>query len=256
MTTPKMTREALRETGEEVRRSMGHAIAPDGSIPTSPELGTYSTEAIFGSVWARPGLDRRYRMLATLAALTATRELVELRIYIGTALNGLLTPLEIQEALLQCSPFAGLPAALNAMSAMRQVFEERGVTLEPPERPYVSLEELERRGRAARERVLGAAGTRNPVFDMVPGLGELLWRYPFGEIFHRPGLDTKSRVVCAVAALTALRANTQLGMYAREHARSGLTREELAEVMVQAGPYAGFPQMLNALRILAEAGSA
>ena len=87
---------------------------------------------------------------------------------------------------------------------------------------------------------------------MVPGLRELLWRYPFGEVFHRPGLDTKSRVVCAVAALTALRANAQIGMYAREHARAGLTREELAEVMVQVGPYAGFPQMLNALAILAE----
>ena len=216
MTTPKMTREALRETGEEVRRSMGHAIAPDGSIPTSPELGTYSTEAIFGSVWARPGLDRRYRMLATLAALTATRELVELRIYIGTALNGLLTPLEIQEALLQCSPFAGLPAALNAMSAMREVFEERGVTLEPPERPYVSIEELERRGRAARERVLGAAGARNPVFDMVPGLGELLWRYPFGEIFHRPGLDTKSRVV-----LRRGRPHRAAGEHAARNVREG-----------------------------------
>ena len=253
MTTPKMTREELRETGEEVRRSMGHGIAPDGSVPTSPEMGTYSTEAIFGSVWARPGLDRRYRMLATLAALTAIRELVELRIYIGTALNGLLTPLEIQEALVQCSLYAGQPAVVNATAAMRKVFEERGVTVEAPERPYVSLEELERRGRATRERLLGATGARNPVFDMVPGLRELLWRYPFGEVFHRPGLDTKSRVVCAVAALTALRANAQIGMYAREHERAGLTREELAEVMVQTGPYAGFPAMLNALSILAEA---
>ena len=177
-----------------------------------------------------------------------------MRIYVGTALNGLLSPLEIQEALLQCAAFAGLPAALNAMAAMRKVFEERGVTVDLPERPYVSIEELERRGRATRERLLGSVGARNPVFDMVPGLRELLWRYPFGEIFHRPGLDTKSRVVCAVAALSALRANTQLGMYAREHARSGLTREELAEVMVQTGPYAGFPQMLNALAILADAG--
>ena len=65
----------------------------------------------------------------------------------------------------------------------------------------------------------------------------------------RPSVGGQS----AAAALTALRANTQLGMYAREHARSGVTREELAEVMVQVGPYAGFPQMLNALAILANA---
>ena len=155
MTTPKMTREGLREIGEEVRRSMGHAVAPDGSIPTSPEMGTYSTEAIFALVWGRPGLDRRYRMLATLAVLTALRELVELRIYINTALNGLLTPLEIQEAVVHCSLYAGQPAVVNATAAMRKVFEERGVAVEQPVRPYVSLEELERRGRATRERLLG-----------------------------------------------------------------------------------------------------
>ena len=253
MTTPKMTREGLREIGEEVRRSMGHAVAPDGSIPTSPEMGTYSTEAIFALVWGRPGLDRRYRMLATLAVLTPLRELVELRIYINTALNGLLTPLEIQEAVVHCSLYAGQPAVVNATAAMRKVFEERGVAVEQPVRPYVSLEELERRGRATRERLLGPTGTSGTVYDTVPGLRELLWCYPFGEVFHRPGLDTKSRVVCTVAALTALRANTQIALYAKEHARAGLTREEVAEVMVQTGPYAGFPAMLNGLSILADA---
>ena len=249
-----MTREELRKRGETLRREMRHALGdpPDGPLGTTPEMGHYSTEAIFGSVWARPGLERRYRMLATLAVLTTLQRMPELRVYIATALNIGLEPLEVQEALIHCSIYTGQPATVEALGEMRKVFAERGVSVEQPEVAAASLDELEKRGNALREQLLGSTGRAGAVQASVPGLQELLMRYPFGEIFHRPGLDLKSRVVCAISALIALRANPQLGLYAKEYPRAGLSREELVEVMVQAGPYAGFPATLNALAVLEE----
>jgi 4-carboxymuconolactone decarboxylase len=254
MDAPELTREQLRKRGEEVRRSMKHALGdpPDGPLPTSQEMGHYSTEAIFGSVWGRPGLERRERMLATLAILTTLQRMPELRIYIETALNIGLEPIEIQEVLIHCSIYAGQPATVNALAAMRQVFEARGVAIEQPVIPEASLDELEARGRELRERLLGSSGTTRSPQRLAPGLQELLLRYVFGEIFQRPGLDLKSRVICAISALIALRANSQLTLYANAYRRAGLSREELIEVMLQAAPYAGFPAALNALALLDE----
>ena len=65
-------------------------------------------------------------------------------------------------------------------------------------------------------------------------------------------MDVTSLFICAISALTALRANSQLTLYAKAYRRAGLSREELIEVMLQAAPYAGFPAALNALALLDE----
>jgi 3-oxoadipate enol-lactonase / 4-carboxymuconolactone decarboxylase len=84
----------------------------------------YLTESAWGSVWTRPGLDRRTRSAITLAALTALRAHEELPMHLRAAVRNGLTRAEIAEILLHTSVYAGLPAANSAFAIAREVLDE------------------------------------------------------------------------------------------------------------------------------------
>ncbi len=83
----------------------------------------YITEAAWGSVWARPDLDRRTRSLVTIAILAALgRE--ELALHLQASNNIGVEQREIAEVLLQVAVYAGVPAANTAFSTAKRVFEQ------------------------------------------------------------------------------------------------------------------------------------
>ena len=221
-------------------------------------LRHYTAEAIFGAVWARPGLDIRYRMLATLSVLTTLQRLAQFQTYVHSALNLGLGAEEIQEVPIHCSLYAGFPSAVNSLELVHEAFRERGIDVPQTEVPELNLEEMEARGRELREQLFGAPGQEgyaSALVDLAPDLRTLTYQYAFGEIFFRPGLDLKSRVVCTTAALTALRADGQLKNLLRAGLNVGFSKEEMVEVLIQTGGYAGYPAALNAISIAAEAWS-
>ena len=79
-------------------------------------------------VWSRPGLEAKYRSLATIAALTALQRSDALREHIGIGLDNGLEPREICETLLQCAIYAGFPTCIHAMELAQEVFEARGLS--------------------------------------------------------------------------------------------------------------------------------
>jgi 3-oxoadipate enol-lactonase/4-carboxymuconolactone decarboxylase len=82
------------------------------------------TEVAWGSVWTRPGLDRRTRSAITLAALTARGHAGELELHVRGALRNGLTPEEISEILIHTSVYAGIPAANAAFRVAQRVIDE------------------------------------------------------------------------------------------------------------------------------------
>lgn len=91
----------------------------------SPDLARYTIEYPFGDIYSRPGLDLRSREVATIAALTAMGNArPQLKVHIHAGLNVGLSREEITEIILQMSVYAGFPAALNGMSAAKEVFAE------------------------------------------------------------------------------------------------------------------------------------
>lgn len=253
------SREELRRRGNEIRERLQHGTYPPRERPRAvtsiPGLRNYTGEAIFGSVWSRPGLDIRYRMLATLSVLTALQRLSQFQTYVHSALNMGLTAEEIQEVPIHCSIYAGFPSAVNSLEVAHEAFRERGI--EPPqtEVPEVSLEEMERRGLELREKLMGTqdrGGYTNAVTDLAPDLRKITFQFAFGEIFFRPGLDLKDRVVCSTAALTAIRAESQLRNFLQAGPRVGFSKEEMVEVLIQTGGYAGYPAALSAISIAAQ----
>ncbi|WP_433474697.1 carboxymuconolactone decarboxylase family protein [Spirillospora sp. CA-142024] len=116
--------EALRHidghAGEQVVASL-QDIAPD--------LGRYIIEFSFGDIYSRTGLDLKTRELATVAACTALGTVApQLRVHIHGMLNTGGTRQEVIETITQMAVYAGFPAALNGVTAAREVFTERDTT--------------------------------------------------------------------------------------------------------------------------------
>ncbi len=92
----------------------------------APDFARYLIEFPFGDIYARPGLDLKTREIATVAALTAMGTArSQLKVHIHGALNVGCTRTEITEVIIQMAVFAGFPAALNGLSAAKEVFADR-----------------------------------------------------------------------------------------------------------------------------------
>lgn len=92
----------------------------------APELGRHIVEFGYGEIYSNPVLEPRDRQLVTLGALAALGNAApQLRFHINGALNAGCTREEVVEALTQIAVYAGFPAAINAMTAAREVFAAR-----------------------------------------------------------------------------------------------------------------------------------
>jgi len=82
------------------------------------------TEVAWGSVWSRPGLNRKTRHLLTIAMLAALGNHEELAMHIRATRNTGVTPEEVKEVLLQVAVYAGIPAANAAVAIAKRVYGE------------------------------------------------------------------------------------------------------------------------------------
>lgn len=116
------------ERGEAVRREvLGDAYVEQASARStefSRDFQTLVTELAWGTIWARPGLDRRSRSMITLTALIARGHHEELALHIAAALRNGLSREEIKEVLLQTAVYCGVPDANAAFRIAQGVFHE------------------------------------------------------------------------------------------------------------------------------------
>ena len=78
---------------------------------------------------------------------------------------------------------------------------------------------------------------------------DLITRYAWGEIWARPGLDRRTRSAITIMALVALNREHELAMHIRAALRTGLSREEIGEVLLQSAIYCGVPAANGAFAI-------
>jgi 4-carboxymuconolactone decarboxylase len=84
-------------------------------------------------------------------------------------------------------------------------------------------------------------------------LEKYLVEYAFGEIYGRPKLDEKTRILCTITALAALGKENQLKWHILGGLKNGIPKEEIVETLIHVSVYAGFPAAWNALRIAQQA---
>jgi 3-oxoadipate enol-lactonase / 4-carboxymuconolactone decarboxylase len=120
------------------RRVLGDAHVDRAVAGTTPETAAFQdfvTRYAWGDVWARPGLSRRDRSIATLASLTTGGHENEIAMHVRAALRNGLTRDEIAEVLLHTALYAGLPASNSAHAIMREVFAEQDAPASAPDTP-------------------------------------------------------------------------------------------------------------------------
>ncbi|MBL7175123.1 MAG: carboxymuconolactone decarboxylase family protein [Desulfobacteraceae bacterium] len=102
----------LMNTLHSTRSKQGYA-SPDHA--TTADLYNLAIRYGYGSLWQRPDLDRRQRLICALATFTALDNHVQLGKFVPSAMEVDLTHEEIVEVLMQTAPYSGFTRALNAL---------------------------------------------------------------------------------------------------------------------------------------------
>ena len=90
----------------------------------APKLADLTDNVLFGDVWERPGLSKRDRSLATVAALIAMNRPDQLRSHLARARDNGVTREELVEAITHLAFYSGWPSAVTAVGVAKDVFEK------------------------------------------------------------------------------------------------------------------------------------
>jgi len=246
-------RNELRRRGADVRKELG--LQREDATEALPNFDDFINEVAFGGIWDRPNLARADRMICTLAVLGLGPHAGQLRQHVASALDLGLAPRTILEVLMQAGLYGGFITTESAARVAQEVFAARGVSI-PPEAPRTdSNEVLDKRGHDVMAKLHGdraSGGYAAPGNNVTGALYPSAIRYGYGELWGRPGLDHRQRMLVAIAAFTALGLEGQLKKFGASALNIGLKKEEVIEAIIQTGPYSGFPRSLNGLALLSD----
>jgi 4-carboxymuconolactone decarboxylase len=111
---------------------------------------------------------------------------------------------------------------------------------------------LYERGLAVRRQVLGDAWVDSSLKNATPfssDFQDFTTEVAWGEVWSRPGLDRKTRSMLTIAMLAALGCDEELRLHIGATRNTGVSADELKEVLLQVGVYAGVPAANSAFRI-------
>lgn len=113
-------------------------------------------------------------------------------------------------------------------------------------------DDLIEKGRQVRLGILGeghakrAASTRN---EFTADFQDFLFKYSWAEIWGRPGLDKKTRALITIAMLIGLGKPDELRLHIRATKNTGVTRDELKELLMHSAIYCGVPAAFGAFQV-------
>ena len=228
----------------------GEALTDAGN---DPEMMKMLQKYIFGEVFAVGSLDIKTREMLTVVSLSAQQALPQLKAHANAALNVGVTPIELRETVYLCAPFVGFPKTLNALGVINEVFAERGIKLPLESQGKTAEEERFAAGSAIQQPLYG-----NEIKEALAGLpgnmGEdaarFLTEFCFGDIYTRGGLDVKTRELLAIGILVTTGNMQTLQSHIVGSIRAGNSPETVTAAIIQCMPYGGFPNALNALKVL------
>lgn len=77
---------------------------------------------------------------------------------------------------------------------------------------------------------------------------DFITRTAWGDVWTRPGLDRRTRSVIVLSVACALGAWEEFRLHVRGAIHNGLTQQEIAEILLQCGIYAGVPRANHAFK--------
>jgi 4-carboxymuconolactone decarboxylase len=80
----------------------------------------------------------------------------------------------------------------------------------------------------------------------------LITRYAWGEIWTRPGLPQHTRSLLTIGLMVALNRGDELRLHLKAALKTGVTIEEIREVLLQCAIYCGVPAANSAFHVATE----
>lgn len=108
------------------------------------------------------------------------------------------------------------------------------------------------KGMAVRKLVLGAeyvARAEANKTDFDADFQRYVTENAWGAVWTRPGLEKNIRSMLTIAMLASLGRNEELGAHIRATRNTGVTREQVKEVLLQVAVYAGAPAANTAFAV-------
>jgi 4-carboxymuconolactone decarboxylase len=117
-------------------------------------------------------------------------------------------------------------------------------------------DDIREQGMTTRREVLGDAHVDRTIAatdEFTADFQEHITRYAWGAVWSRPGLDRRTRSCITVAMLAAQGNEPELAMHVRAAVRTGVTIDEIKEILLQVAVYAGVPRANRAFIVARDA---
>ncbi|MAT99837.1 MAG: 4-carboxymuconolactone decarboxylase [Anaerolineaceae bacterium] len=114
------------------------------------------------------------------------------------------------------------------------------------------MENKHEQGMKVRRSVLGDAHVDRAEANKTPfdaDFQQFITETAWGTVWSRPGLDHKTRHLLTIAMMAALGKEHELAMHIRATQNTGVTPDEVKEVLLQVAIYAGVPAANTAMAV-------
>jgi 4-carboxymuconolactone decarboxylase len=237
----------------------GNPLANAMMEEIAPDQWRLIREACFGSLWTRPGMSMEQRSMATISIITVLRRDDNLKGHIHSGLDVGLTAEQIVEIILQLLFYTGAPIANTALRIAYDVFQERRLRVSPYRvyDPKEDPEVLYQRGLAKRREVMGdtLASDLDAGEEIDRDWERYMLEYLWGSVWTRPGLDTHSRCLVTLTAMTVVGTERALGQYIGAALRLGFSTAQVKELFFHLSFYIGDSLARGAAALVREVGS-
>jgi 4-carboxymuconolactone decarboxylase len=179
-----------------------------------------------------PALDAETGELIRLAAIISAGTEGEIRVAMTRVVQAAVSPVWVEELVLQTYLFAGFPRGLNAMREWRRASGRPAPARDDGER-LDATDWWVREGERTCRTVYGDMYDRLRVNirALHPALDVWMIVEGYGKVLSRPGLDLKRRELCVVAVCAALGQERQLHSHLHGALNAGATPAEVDETL-------------------------
>ena len=240
---------------EKAKNKYNELLKRDASLtkPNDPDLESIFNNFLYGEVYNHGTLDPKLRELVTLVSLTASQGTDMIKPHVETALNIGVSPIEIKEALYQCSPYVGFPRVFAALEKANEVFKEKNISLPIESQSTVTESTRFDKGLETQVSIFGDAilAAHSNAAPNQKHIQNFLSANCFGDFYTRKGLDLKTRELLTFIMIISLGgAEPQAIAHANANIKMGNSKDMMLEAVTQCLPYIGYPRTLNAIAII------
>lgn len=240
---------------EKAKNKYNELLKRDASITKTndADLESIFNNFLYADVYNHGTLDPKLRELVTLVSLTASQGTDMIKDHVEIALNVGASPIEIKEALYQCSPYVGFPRVFAALEKANEVFKEKNISLPIESQSTVTEQTRFDKGLETQVSIFGDAihAAHSNAAPNQKHIQNFLSANCFGDFYTRTGLDLKTRELLTFIMLISLGgAEPQATAHANANISMGNTKDMMLEEVTQCLPFIGYPRTLNAITII------